>query len=37
VGIDRHLDWAGCYNVRDLGGRPNGHLARVPSGWTTSR
>src|SRR4051812_40117951 len=22
--IERHLDWAGCVNVRDLGGLPTG-------------
>ncbi|GIE80664.1 protein-tyrosine-phosphatase [Actinoplanes philippinensis] len=28
--IDRHLDWAGCHNVRDLGGLPtvDGRLTR---------
>ncbi len=20
--VERHLDWAGCFNVRDLGGLP---------------
>jgi len=30
VTVERHLDWDGCFNVRDLGGLPaaDGHLIR---------